>query len=97
MTIQKSKKIFYGDHFLIGQIIEASNPPENINSYVCKENEVKFFRPKYHVLNGEFLGLYETIGSTVVRGDKDEIFFNDRYDKEKSKIFYSHFRRMIPN
>lgn len=29
--------MYYGDHSLIGQIIEASNPPENIDSYVGKK------------------------------------------------------------
>ena len=30
LTIQKSQKIYYADYFLIGQIIEAANPPDDI-------------------------------------------------------------------
>lgn len=53
--------------------------------------------------SGEFLGLYETFelygtfGFIVVGGDDDKMFFNYEYDKEKSEILYSHFRRRIPN
>lgn len=49
--------MYYADYLLIGQIIEASNPPENIDTYVCKEREVKLVRPRYEVSTGEFLGL----------------------------------------
>lgn len=47
--IQKNKKMFYADYFLIGQMIEVSNPPENIDTYVCKEREVKLVTPKYNM------------------------------------------------
>ena len=52
LTIQKSKKMVYGDHFLFGQIIESSNPLENIEFYACKKNEFKIYRRKYNVFNG---------------------------------------------
>ena len=47
--------------------MEAANPPEDISTYVLKENEVKMIRPKYNAETGEFLGLYETVGFMVVR------------------------------
>ena len=89
--------MYYVDYFLIGQIIEASIPPENIDTYVCKEREVKLVRPKYDVSSGEFLGLHETVGFTVVRGDDDELFLNYGFNKEKLKVLYSHYRRLTPN
>ena len=79
--------MYYVDYFLIGQIIEASIPPENIDTYVCKEQEVKLVRPKYDVSSGEFLGLHETVGFTVNYG----------FNKEKLKVLYSHYRRLTPN
>ena len=97
LTIQKGKKMYYGNHFLIGQIIEASNSTENIDSCICKENEINFYRPKYNISNGEFLGLYETIEFIVVRGDRDKIFFNYGFDKENPKVLYSYYKRSIPN
>lgn len=97
LTIQNIKKMCYADDFLIDQIIEASNPPENIETHVCKDREVKLFGPKFDASTEEFSGLYKTIGFIVVRGDDDELFFNYVFDKEKSKILYSHYRRRIPN
>ena len=32
LTVQKFKKIFYGEYFLLGQIHESSNPPSDIQS-----------------------------------------------------------------
>ena len=46
------------------------------------------------MITEEFLGLYETVGFIVVRGDPEEVFFNYGYDKEKSN---RNHRRRIPN
>ena len=54
-------------------------------------------RPKYNVETGEFLGFYETIGFMVVRGSPEEILFSYGYNKDKSKILYSYYRRRILN
>ena len=61
LTIKNNKRMFYGDDFLLGQIIEAINPPKNISNYVCKECEVKMYRLCYDTVTGQFLSLYETI------------------------------------
>ena len=36
--------------------MEASNPPEDISTYVLKENEVQIIKPKYNVETGEISG-----------------------------------------
>ena len=41
LTIKDNKRLLYADYFLLGQVIEAINPPEDIRNYVCKEHEVK--------------------------------------------------------
>ena len=33
LTIQNSRKIYYGDYHIIGQIIESSDPPVDIKNY----------------------------------------------------------------
>ena len=81
----------------MGQILEVANPPEDISTYILKENEVKMIRPKYDAETGEFLGLYKNFGFIVVRGSPDEVFFNYGYNKDKSKVLYSPYRRRIPN
>ena len=97
LTVKKNKKIYCCDFFIVEQIVEALNPPEYMSTYVLKENEVRMVRPKYNPETGEFLGLYETVGFMVVRGSLEEVFSNYRYDKERSKVLYAHYRRRIPN
>ena len=41
--------MYNAHYFLIGWIIEASNPPKNLDTSVCKDTEVKLVRPKYDV------------------------------------------------
>ena len=82
LTVQNSKKKFYVNFYLIGQIIEALNPPENIANYVCKDCEVKIYKPRYDVSTVQFLGLYETISYLVVRGDEEERFLNYGFCKQ---------------
>ena len=91
LTVKKSKKIYYCDFLILVQIVQASNPPEYMSSYILKENEVRIVRPKCNPETGEFLGLYETVGFMVVRGSPEEVFFNYGYDKDKSKVLYSHY------
>ena len=62
-----------------------------------KKNDVTMVRPRYDPETGEFKGLYKTIGYLVVRGSPEEVFFDYGYDKEKSKVIYSYYRRRIPN
>ena len=97
LTVQKSKKIFYGDYFLLGQIIEAMDPLNDIKNYELKEGEVKYLRPNCNPETDEFLGIYETIGFLFVCGDPFEVFLNYGFEPEKSKILYSSFRKKIPS
>ena len=76
LTVQESKKIFYGEYFLLGMIHESSNLPSNIQSSKCKEDKVKYYCPKYDRDTGKFLGLYETAGFLVVCGDPLEVFLS---------------------
>ena len=89
--------MYYGDHFLTGQIIEAINPPEDIANYVCKDCEVKYCRSRHDVSTGQFLGFCETARFLVVRGENDEHFLNDGFCEENSKVLYSYYKRRIPN
>ena len=73
------------------------NTPQDISSYNCNENEVKMVRQPYDAKTDEFNGLYETFGFLAVRDYPEEVFLNYGFDKEKSKILYSHYRRKIPN
>ena len=64
------------------QITEAIDPLNGIKNYKLKDREVKYIPPKYNPETGEFLGIYETIGFLVVRGDPFEVFLNYGYDQK---------------
>ena len=87
LTVKKEKNIFYCDYFIFGQMINSSNPPENISSYTLKENEVRMIRPKYDRSTGQFKSLYETVGFLVVRRSPEEIFLNMVMIKINQKFF----------
>ena len=92
VTIKNNKNMYYSDYVIIGQVTEAINPPENIESYVFKEREVKLRRPRYNPTTGEFLGLYDTVGFLVCRGEEEEHFLSYGYDENKPKLFYSFYK-----
>ena len=94
LTIKNNKKMFYADHQILGQIIEALNLPKML-VFVFKERKVKLIRPRYEPSNVEFLILYETIGFVIVHGDEDEHFLNYGFDDTKSKLLYSFYKRRI--
>ena len=60
--------------------------PTDIKNYELKDGEVKYICPKCNPETGEFLGIYETIGFLVVRGDPFEVFLNYGYVPQKSKV-----------
>ena len=74
------------DFYILGQINECINPPEDIQNYVSKEREVKMYRLRYDPVPGQLLGLYETLGLIVVRGESSEHFLDYGFSKENSKI-----------
>ena len=79
------------------QVHESANLPSNIKTYECKEDEVKYYCPKYDKDTGKFLRLYETVRFLVVRGDPFEVFLSYGYDVKESKVLYSSFKCKIPS
>ena len=70
------------DYFLIGQVNECLNPPENLKTYEFKDREVKMFRPCCDNVTGHFQSLYESLGYTMICGDMDKHFFDYGYSKQ---------------
>ena len=54
-------------------------------------------RPCYDPETDKFCSLHQIVGFLVVRGSSEEVLFNYGFNKEKSKVFYSHYWRKIPN
>ena len=85
-----NKKIYYGDYFLIGQVKECINPPPHLQNYKDQDKEVIMYRPRYDTVTDTFLGLYETLGYIMFRGDPQEHFLYYGNSKQNSKILDSH-------
>ena len=39
LTVKKNNRIVHFDYFTLGQIVEASTPPQDMCTYMLKENE----------------------------------------------------------
>lgn len=89
LTIKDNKKCITQDFYILGQINECKDPPEDTQNYV--------FRPRYDSVLGQFQGLYETLGFIVARGDSSEHFLGYSYTKEYSKLLHSYHKRRIPS
>ena len=96
-SYKDTEKLYYADYFIIGQINECLNPPENIESYEFKEWEPKMYRCRYDTATGQFLGLYETSRCLTVLGNADECFLDYGFSKQDSKILHSFHSKRMPN
>ena len=54
-------------------------------------------KTKYNVSTGQFLGLIESIGQIVVRGDSNEVLFDYGCNDKKNKLLPSVRKAKIPN
>ena len=96
-TNQEHKTFYHADYYILGQINECINPPENIHNYVCKKREVRIYCPQYDPVARQILGLYESLGFIIVRADPDGNFLDYGFCKKKLKILYSYHEIRIPN
>lgn len=71
------------------QVNQCLNPPGNLNNHQFQEDEAKISRPRYDMLTGQFLELYETLGYLTVRDDRAECFFDYGFLIINSKIQFS--------
>ena len=97
LSSKDNKKIYYTDVYIIGQVVPLLNAPEDLKHYQLKSDKVKLIKPKYDPVNGQFLGLINSLGYLTVRGDEQEHFFDYGFNKENSKILYSTHKMKIPN
>ena len=96
-SFKDEKKVYYADYFILGQVDQCLNPPENLKEYQLKENEAIINHPRYDPVTGQCSRLYETLGYLMVRGDSDEYFLEYVYSKQNSKILHSYHRKRMPN
>ena len=96
LTYKDSKKCYYNDIYIVAQIMPLAHQPKDIDSYDCKEDEVKILRTIYDLETGKFLGLEYCIALITVKNDPNEQFFDKGYVKSYSKVLYSTKKSKIP-
>ena len=96
LTYKDSKKCYYNDIYIVAQIMPLAHQPKDIDSYDCKEDEVKILRTIYDLETGKFLGLEYCIALITVKNDPNEQFFDKGYVKSDSKVLYSTKKSKIP-
>ena len=92
----KSELAIYINCFVLEQIIPALNSLQDIDSYQCKQNEVKIAAPLYDLSNGKFIGLDLRPNYIVLRGDPDGMIFRYDFNPETSKVLFSSSKERRP-
>ena len=57
----KKTPIIYCSYVIFGQIIPHFNPPQDLDNYVCKENEIKIFISLYGTADAKYKGIKTTL------------------------------------
>ena len=70
--------------FLLWQVSECLNSPQDLENYEFHDREVTIFRPRYDVSTCHFQGPYEPMGYIMFREDEGEHFLDFRYSKQNS-------------
>ena len=76
LTIKNGDIPMYNHNFTLGQIIVVTNRPDNIEIYICKQNQLKLTTCIYDLATGEFQDLKSELEFIVLQGDSNEIFFS---------------------
>ena len=73
-SYKDGKKCYYNDIYIVAQIMPLVHQPKEIESYDCKEHEVKILRTKYNPAPRTFLGIEYCIALITVKNDPEEQF-----------------------
>ena len=97
--VKGGEKAIYLDFIVLGQIMPAANadPSINLDTYVCKDNEVIVYCPVYNKSTGLYGGLTKKLSYITLRGNLNERFFSYDYQKEKNSLFFSSMKTKLSN
>ena len=73
------------------------DPQINIENHQFKGHEVCLFLPIYNKATGMYGGLTKKLAHITLRGDVNERFYSNGYNKEKSDLLYCVNRQPLPN
>ena len=98
LSTKDGEIIIYCQYVILGQVIPLRNPPEELDEYISREDHlVKMYVPLYDNNDGRFLGVKETAGYVMLRGDSDETFWTYGFSKEKPSLLYYYSKQPMPN
>ena len=87
----------YLDYVVLGQLIPVNNPPEDLDDYELKPNEVFIYLLRYNTENSLFQCIKKWLAYIMISGDSNEIFYSYGFDEEKSKILCLTHKLPLPN
>ena len=97
VSYKNNEKIIYAENLIIGQILWLADVPFDLSTYELKPDEVKMLVTKYNKSTGQFLSIVETIGQLIFWGNEGEVFLDNGYRAENSKLLYIARKLKIPN
>ena len=98
LSTKDGEIIIYYQYVILGQVVPLRNPPEALDEYISTgDHLVKMYVPMYDNKDGKFLGVKETAGYVILRGDWDETFWTYGFDEEKSSVLYCYSKQPMPN
>ena len=97
LSYKDSKKCYYNDICVIAQIILLAQQPKDVDSYECREDEVKILRTLYDRESGKILGIKYCVGLITVRDEPNEQFFDYGDVNNDSKNLYCTVKNKIPS
>ena len=96
-SYKDGKKCYYNDIYIVAQIMPLAHQPKDIESYDCKDDEVKILRTKYDPATGKILGIEHCVALITVKNEPEKQFFDYGYVKTNSKMLYSTRKSKIPS
>ena len=96
-SYKDGENCYYNDIYIVPQIMPLAHQPKDIQSYDCKDDEVKILRTKYDPATGKFLGIECCVALITVKNNPEEQFFDYSYVKANLKMLYSTRKSKIPS
>ena len=95
----KGGHAIYLEFVIRGQLMPVANPDPQINfeNHQFKDHEACLFVPIYNKATGMYGGLTKKLAHITLRGDVNERFYSNGYNKEKSDLLYCVNRQPLPN
>ena len=100
LTLKDRNSIIYCDYVILGQIVPFKLQPaeSDLDEFISKDKRfVKIYSSSYDLNTGEFLGINEGAGYTMLRNQEDEFFLSYGYSEEHASTLFCYQKQSMPN